>query len=284
MNESLKITLTIGQLRRLVKGCLEESKDRLIDKLPNLDAGQKNEMKKFFRRNPSLENHFDWNKLNSITYDSFRALADNYPEPIDPDTVMEFSDKRNEGNGIVSYEVDDTKKGQRAVRRIVDTHWGKDANPWCLIQTDEYGLTDFADRCWESYDKLPKRIAFKNGKLLAFMATGGLDLFNGWNELHPQIGFSNSVADVFSEAFPEWVENHYEIPEGYEKQALIAFEKQLNATNELEGAFSDSPNIPLTPELRKRILQATRDMIMGGIKVEWWDRNDNSHPNLDWAR
>ena len=191
---------------------LDEGKDRLIDRLPSLDDAQKAQMKQFFAKRPGLESKLDWNRPDTITWDAFQSIASDYEEPIDPDTVPEFSDKRDEGDGIVSYEVQDDRAGQYAVRRIIDTHWGKDANPWCLSARDKYklspeeaydwyySLTDeererldgfyrdpgtslyqryrehghglhYAWRFWEQYSSVPKRIAFKDGKLLAFCAT-----------------------------------------------------------------------------------------------------------------
>ncbi len=93
-------------------------------------------------------------------------------KPINPDTVPELSDRREMGHGIVTYLVQDDKAGQAAMRRIINTHFGKDASPWCLLQGDGDGnLTDDAWHYWNHYDALPKRVAFKNGKLVAFMAT-----------------------------------------------------------------------------------------------------------------
>ena len=91
---------------------------------------------------------------------------------INPDTVPELSDKRELKNGITTYLVQDDKAGQAAMRRIINTHWGKDANPWCLLQGNGDGiLSDGAWSYWQQYSALPKRVAFKDGKLLAFMAT-----------------------------------------------------------------------------------------------------------------
>lgn len=93
--------------------------------------------------------------------------------PIDPSTVPEFSDPLDLGDGIITYEVQDTKEGQQAMREIINTHWGEDANPWCLLQGDGKGnLTSDSWTYWSvNYSGLPKRVAFKNGKLLSFMAT-----------------------------------------------------------------------------------------------------------------
>ena len=226
---------------------LLESKDRLIDRLPSLDDAQKARMKRFFAKRPNLESKFDWNRPETITWDAFQSIANGYEDPIDPDTVPEFSDKRDEGDGIFSYQVQDNQYGQLAVRRIIDTHWGKDANPWCLTTRGEYqwettpeyrewlqtqdlgwrglehltahGTLDEDDdrmfkwkykretgksaevrddglstarRLWLHYSSLPKRIAFRNGKLLAFMATEDAKKFGElwWdrnNKDHPSV-------------------------------------------------------------------------------------------------
>ena len=151
--------------------------------------------------------------------------------PIEPATVPELSDARDEGDGIVSYLVQDDRQGQAAMRRVIDTHWGEDANPWCLLAKQKYieGSVRYTDearqwasdnydnlyeslnlsqipvrqqqaaiiaeykrqtgknaiesaipakdelrrawRWWQNYSALPKRVAFKNGRLLSFMAT-----------------------------------------------------------------------------------------------------------------
>lgn len=224
---------------------LFESKDRLIDRIPNLDDEKRGRMKAFFRRNPSLEKRFDWNRPDSITWDSFSELEDEYPESIDPDTVPEFSDKRDEGDGIVSYEVEDSYRGQEAVRRIVDTHWGKDANPWCIVQTDGWGLTDSSVRYWDDYSVLPKRIAFKNGKLVAFMAT---DVDRSDN--------TDVDEDALAEKYPTyWRE--------YDRQDFSGEMFPPHFVDWLEDAHPDA---------------------LLGVGEEWWDRKDQSHPNLDFAR
>lgn len=91
---------------------------------------------------------------------------------INPDTVPEFSNKVDYGNGITVYTVDDIRKGQQAVRSVIDTHWGENANPWCLTRRDDYGALGRASwSYWKNYNGVPKRIAFRNGRLLAFGAS-----------------------------------------------------------------------------------------------------------------
>ena len=89
-----------------------------------------------------------------------------------------MSDYRDEGHGVETFQVEDSREGQQLMRQVLNTHWGKDANPWCLLQGDGEGnLSDGSDggndswEYWKKYSALPKRVAFKDGKLLAFMAT-----------------------------------------------------------------------------------------------------------------
>ena len=71
-----------------------------------------------------------------------------------PDTVKEFSNKKDLGNGVVTYKVEQTKEGQLAVRKVIDTHFGKKSNPWCLAarsnraeqEYQEFSNKDEADR------------------------------------------------------------------------------------------------------------------------------------------
>jgi hypothetical protein len=224
--------------------------------------------------------------------------------PIDPATVPELSDPRDEGDGIVSYEVQDDRDGQKAMRRIIDTHWGEDANPWCLlarnardpdrldsssqinwgkvndwfyslpvekrreITKDAYDPDDdsvphpytksrdylvseayFNENAgardemalenawnyWQQYSALPKRVAFKDGRLLAFMATEEPDIQN-----------NDSLRDAY-DAYRE------------------AEEADGGVASDFEDWVRESGNTPKVAE-------------------EWWDRKDESHPNLDWAR
>ena len=93
-------------------------------------------------------------------------------KPINPKIVKEFSKGKivNKKHGIVEYEVENTKEGQQAVRNIVDTHFGKDSNPWCITQTRDGKLTTDSWINWRGYETGPKSIVFQNGKLIGFKA------------------------------------------------------------------------------------------------------------------
>ncbi|MBR8802389.1 toxin-antitoxin system YwqK family antitoxin [Porphyromonas levii] len=116
-------------------------------------------------------------KVDPMSYDSPMSLIETFKKyklregAVNPDTVPELSNKREIGYGITVYDVDDTPEGQLAMRRIVDTHFGEDANPWCLLQGDgDGGVTDAAWDYWQHYDGCEKKVAFENGKLIAFCA------------------------------------------------------------------------------------------------------------------
>ncbi|MBR5430774.1 MAG: hypothetical protein IK119_00100, partial [Bacteroidales bacterium] len=73
--------------------------------------------------------------------------------------------------GIVVYDVEDSDESRENMRRIINTHFGKEASPWCLLQGDGEGnLTEESANYWRHYNAYPKQVAFKDGKLLAFSA------------------------------------------------------------------------------------------------------------------
>lgn len=119
-------------------------------------------------------------KVDPLTYPSPMSILNTFKQykikekAIDPDTVPELSNGQTIGPPSFSirvYDVEDTKEGQLAMRKIINTHWGEDANPWCLLQGDGTGkLSPDAWKYWNHYDGVPKRVAFKDGKLLAFCA------------------------------------------------------------------------------------------------------------------
>ncbi|MGN0846068.1 MAG: hypothetical protein ACI4RA_01630 [Kiritimatiellia bacterium] len=117
-------------------------------------------------------------KVDPMQYNSPMELMDAHAnfkpteKPIDPDTVPGLLNKVDYGNGIVVYDVENSRTGQEEMRQIINTHFGKDASPWCLLQGDGDGnLSENASRYWNHYDSVQKRVAFKDGKLIAFCAS-----------------------------------------------------------------------------------------------------------------
>ena len=138
-----------------------------------------------------------------------------------PSTEKTFSHPYNAGDGVVIYNVEDSKDGQLAVRKAIDVNWGYDKNPWCLAarkdgfdqdeidelseeQAEKLGFYSddalaVAWRYWNHYNAYPKRIAFKNGKLLAFSAGDNKQHVEWWDKndkSHNVIPESNAVDDI----------------------------------------------------------------------------------------
>ena len=138
------------------------------------------------------------NPLDIIEQYSDRIKADT---KTNPDDIKEFTDKKVTHNGaVVSYEVEDSKEGQKKVRQIVDEHWGKDANPWCLIQAQNGELTEESWRLWNFYNAYPKRIYFVNGELKYFSAndTKAIVYWDRKDEPQDSISYKNENGDVVS--------------------------------------------------------------------------------------
>ena len=143
-------------------------------------------------------------------------------ERFNPATEKTFSHPYNAGDGVVIYEVEDSKEGQKAVRRAIDFHFGYDKNFWCLAarkegfsrneidaltreQAEKLGFysDDALAVAWNYWNGLykayPKRIAFKNGKLFAFSAGKHKQHVEWWdrnNNSYYDIPESNAVDDI----------------------------------------------------------------------------------------
>lgn len=96
---------------------------------------------------------------------------------IDPDTVPELTNKRDLGHGVVVYDVEDSPRGQAAMRRIMNSHLGRNAkgdywSPWCLLTpTVSGGVSESAKGYWEDYNTSGRGAAFYKGKLVSFQSS-----------------------------------------------------------------------------------------------------------------
>lgn len=127
------------------------------------------------------------NKIDPTQYSSPMDIINEfykdveYGEHIAPDTVEAFKNKRTVGRGkneVTIYDIDDNRAGQEAVCKICHEHFGysvenKDSKqPWCLASFTRQGKpTESAIKYWDkTYNSVGKKIAFKDGKPIAFMA------------------------------------------------------------------------------------------------------------------
>ena len=120
-------------------------------------------------------------KVDPIQYESPMDLINTHSEvklkekPIDPETIPTLHRARSFDNGLVIYDVDESEESRMNMRAIINTHFGEDASPWCLLQGDGKGnLTPESREYWEHYNAYPKQVAFVDGKLTAFSANDNI--------------------------------------------------------------------------------------------------------------
>lgn len=145
----LAVFFHYGQLEDIDDYRIQQVKE-VLAKVSNIDIQKEKDLETFLQK-----------------YQKIIAKKELKDSVLDLDKIPEFSQKKEYPKGVVIYRVQDSKKGQAAVRKIVDAHWGVDANPWCLI-TRKRGQNAWA--YWKGYSYYPKHIAFQNGKLIAFSA------------------------------------------------------------------------------------------------------------------
>jgi antitoxin component YwqK of YwqJK toxin-antitoxin module len=156
----------------------------------------------------------DAKKIDPFTFKNPTELINKYQAEVkgkkitidEIDKMPEFTNKTKAAtdlgmndftDNIIIYTVEDTKEGQAAVRKIIDSHFGEDANPWCLAARVD-GNLDNAWFYWSNrYNAYPKKIAFKNGKLVAFSANSDSDVL-WWDrndEAHEGIEVTKELGD-----------------------------------------------------------------------------------------
>ena len=123
-----------------------------------------------------------------------------------PSSEKTFSHPYNAGGGVVIYDVENSKKGQLAVRKAIDANWGYDKNPWCLAARKDWFDHEAVNRLsedekkslgfdsydglalgmawiqWKHYSAYPKRIAFQNGKLIGLSAGDQEQYVEWWDK------------------------------------------------------------------------------------------------------
>ena len=120
-------------------------------------------------------------KVDPLQFDSPMAIINQWPgeikeDPINPDEVNTLHKAKVLPEGLVIYDVDESEESRKNMRNIINTHFGKDCSPWCLLQgTKEGKLTAQSKKYWNHYNIYPKQVVFKNGKLLAFSANDTSD-------------------------------------------------------------------------------------------------------------
>jgi len=76
-------------------------------------------------------------KLDAMSFANPRTIIDEFADGVkekrlDPNKEKQFFNKKSLPEGVETFEIMPSPAGQKAVRRMVDTHWGEKTNPWCV--------------------------------------------------------------------------------------------------------------------------------------------------------
>lgn len=123
--------------------------------------------------------------INSVPREKVVRVVNSSPDPEDyPELKLDYKASVTYGE-LAVYYVQDDKRGQMAMREIMNAQEGKDwKGPWCLLRGDGVGGIDpNAFDFWKNrYNKTPKRVAFLNGDLIAFCASDIEDTIRWWDK------------------------------------------------------------------------------------------------------
>jgi len=195
------------------------------------------------------------------------------------DKMPEFKDKKIVGenedltqkqkdtlNGLTIYTVEDTREGQAAVRKIIDSHFGEDANPWCLAARTDGGLGN-AWYYWSNrYNAYPKKIAFKNGKLVAFSANSDSDVvwWDRNDEPHEGIETTSDLGD--NKILTVYLDENGKVVEIGEAKRKITLKDQEGNKIETVETFDEYDT--------KKSLSRTKNGKLDGNQLEYHDNGN----------
>lgn len=160
----------------------------------------------------------EWRKQHSEPDAENRQLLS--PEAY-PDVL---TNKTEYSNGIVVYDVENSKRGQQAVRDLMNDHLGKEVSPWCLLYANNNGeLTDHAWDMWKHYNATQKKVALYKGQVVSFCASDGRQ--SEWWDLSDQ---SHGTAIPIEDKIPN---------DKMGRSALLEYDPQTGETERTGNMF-----------------------------------------------
>lgn len=91
-------------------------------------------------------------KLDAMSFTNPRDIIEDFADGVkerrlDPNKEKQFFNKKSLPEGVETFQIMPTRRGQQAVRRMLDTHWGEKTNPWCVTaQKNEYTPAEQKER------------------------------------------------------------------------------------------------------------------------------------------
>ena len=199
-------------------------------------------------------------KIDPFSYKNPNLLIEKFAGEVkgartNPDTVKEFTNKTDVGSGVTVYDVADSKEGQAAVRKVIDTHFGKKANPWCLAaRRGTYLYTD------EAFNKAEKDAIVETEE------AKGHDV--------AVYEMANYMEGTLYEGKPGQTIESYE----------IVISEKADSKNELKESFKNWQNYNKEGNgfkiaFKNGKLLCFRD----GNEKQWWDRNDKPSDKIHFT-
>ena len=149
---------------------------------------------------------------------------------LDPDAVPQLYNRRDLGHGVVIYDVEDSPAGQQAMRQIMNSHLGRNADgefwsPWCLLTCSPTtgALSESARKYWAHYSEAGRAAAFHNGKLCAFQSSDTRD--RQWWDLNDKSHGANIPLTYSVRARDAWQTDA--VPE----EATVIMHDEIDETN-----------------------------------------------------
>lgn len=261
--------------------------EEVVEEIINVPDSKLQKAMLYWTMKGTLTPPFDYAKLSQVmevlrikradfqTYESPDQVLDQQQQildsrPIDPNACPELTNKTELGNGVTVYDVQDDKAGQEKMRLIINTHVGPKANPWCLLHGDGKGnLSDGTNglynawHYWNHYTSLKKRVAFQNGKLLAFSANDSVQLC--WWDLQ-----DNPHVDIPCKGMPVLDKEGYNMMPPKMRSELLArsaaissdqLEKMLQQTADADALYNIALNPNTTPDQLLELSKSPHDIV-----------------------
>lgn len=122
--------------------------------------------------------HLDLQKYNTLgELITAPEMQPKEKKVFNPDKAKTFHNRRTvttEGGRVFTvYDVENTERGQKDVCNAIAAHY--EMSPWCLSTFTTTGEpTASAKRYWDHYNSIPRKIAYENGKPVAFSSSDSL--------------------------------------------------------------------------------------------------------------
>lgn len=194
--------------------------------------------------------HIDVMKYNTlgelIASDEMKPKEKEKPK-FDPDKAKTFSNKRTvtteKGRVFTVYDVENNWEGQREVCKALAAHYK--VSPWCLSTFTATGEpTQSAKNFWNTYNGIKRRIAYEDGKPVAFSSDQDT---NHENEIN------NYVDDLVNRLLKDQLS----------EQEQVDLEKAID-----ELASSNESRITTTPEYLKEFIDKNPELYKE-FEKEW---------------